>query len=239
MTISSNYNFSSTRDDIIKGALRILGVLSQGQTPNTTQVTDSAEALNMLVKAWASEGIPIWLIKKQDITLIANTSTYPIGLGETTNVAKPIKIYQVLLHDNTTNVDIPMVALSQQEYQSLSQKDAISSTPIQYYYENLRTTGNLYVFPKPDTSGATSKKLQIIYQSPLADFDASTDEPDLPQEGIRALKWALAAELSYEYGYPPKERIELINRAEQIKRDFFSSVEEESSLYFKIDYRGN
>lgn len=237
MAISNTYNFSTTRDDIIKGALRILGVISQGQTPDTAQVTDSAEALNMLIKAWASEGLPIWIIKKQSITLSSGVNSYSIGLGETVNVAKPIKIYQALLHGTSDSVDIPLVSLTQEEYQRLSQKSS-SGQPVQYYYENLRSTGNLYVYPTPDTTAASAKTVQIIYQSPYADFDSASDEPDIPQEGIRALKWALASELAFEYGYPTKDRQELLLRAEKHKFEFFSSIQEEGSLYFKIDYRG-
>lgn len=236
MTISSSYNYSTTRDEIIKGALRILGVLSSGGTPSAAQVTDGSEALNQLMKAWASEGLPIWLIKKQDITLVAGTNSYAIGLGQTVNVAKPLRVYQALLHNTVDNIDIPILGKSQEEYQRLSQKDS-SGQPVHYYYESLRDVGNLYVYPTPDATTASTKVVQIIYQSPFADLDSSTDEPDIPQEGIRALKWNLAAELSFEYGYPIKDRAQLFQKAEQHKQEFWGSVQEESSLYFKAEIR--
>jgi hypothetical protein len=235
MTISSSYNYSTTRDDLIKGALRILGVISQGQTPDATQVTDAAEALNQIVKAWSSEGLPIWLIKKQTITLTA-TNTYAIGLGQTVNIAKPLRIYQALLHGITDLIDIPLQPKSQEEYTRLSQKSS-PGQPIQYYYESLKDIGNLYIYPVPDANAIANKNLQITYSSPLADFDTSTDEPDIPQEGIRALKWALASELAFEYGYPSKDRESLHQRAAEHKFEFLCSVQEESSLYFKPDIR--
>lgn len=236
MTISSSYNYTTTRDDLISGALRLLGVIGQGQTPDATQVTTASEALNQIVKAWAAEGLPIWLIKKQVITLTSGVNTYSIGLSQTVNVAKPLRIYQALLHNTSTEIDIPMTSKSRDEYQRLTQKES-AGQPIFYYYEALRETGNLYVYPTPDSVSAGANTVQIIYQSPLADFDASTDEPDLPQEGIRALKWVLADELSFEYGYPTKERQELHIRAEQLKQEFWGSVQEESSLYFQPEIR--
>lgn len=237
MAISNSYDFSSSRDNIIKGALRILGVISQGQTPDATQTTDAAEALNQIVKAWASEGIPLWIIKKQSVTLSSSVGTYLIGLGQTVNIARPTRIYQAMLNNTTNGVDTPLTPLSQEEYQNLSQK-TITGTPSQYYYEPLRNTGTLYLWPKPDTTTAANYTVQIVYQSPMADFDAAGDEPDLPQEGIRALKWALASELTFEFGYPSKDRNELFQRAEFHKQEFLGSIQEEASLFFKADLRG-
>lgn len=234
MAISSSYNYSSTRDTLIAGALRVLGVLAQGASPDASQLTNCGESLNLIVKAWASEGLPIWLIKKQSVTLTTSVNTYAIGLSQTVNVAKPLKVYQVFRRNTSSNIDIPLQELSQWKYNELSQKSSTGS-PIQYYYESLKDYGNLYVYPTPNSTVATAETLQVIYQSPFADFDAAGDEPDVPQEGLLALKYALAAELAFEYGYPDKSRRDLFAVAEKYKQDFWSSVQEESSLFFKAD----
>ena len=236
MAISSSYNFATSRNEIIAGALRILGVIGEGDTPSTNQYTTGAEALNMLVKAWENDGLPIWLIKKQQITLISGTNTYAIGEGQTTNVGKPLKIYQAFYHDTASAVDIPMTSLSQQEYNMLSNK-TIAGRPIQFYYEALRSYGNLYTFPTPDANAASDGSIYILYQSPFSDFDGSTDEPDVPQEFYRALKYALANDLAFEYGYPSKDRQDLERRSEQYKAQAFSFNQEEESFNFQIDRR--
>lgn len=59
MATSGSTDFSVSRDDIIKRALRIIGVLAQGETPTTNQTTEAAVALNGLVKAWEAAH---WLI---------------------------------------------------------------------------------------------------------------------------------------------------------------------------------
>ena len=234
MTISTSYDYSTTRDSIIKGALRILGVLPTGATPSAAQVTDASEALNQIIKAWGAESAPIWTIKKQTIPLTNAVNMYAIGSGQTVNIPKPLKIYQALLHDTTDEIDIPLIGKSQEEYQRLSQKES-SGQPVHYYFENLRDFGNLYVYPTPDSTTAADKTIQIIYQAPLADFDTASDEPDVPQEGIRALKWVLASELCMEYGVPENRIKVIMTNAELRKIEFFNSIYENTSLFFKVD----
>lgn len=237
MAISGTYNYSTNRDSIISGALRILGVLPSGASPTASQITDASEALNQIIKSWGAENLPIWTIKKQNVTLVNGTNTYPIGLGKTTNVPKPLRIYQAMLHGTTDNVDIPVQLKSQEEYQRLSQKQS-SGQPIHLYYENLKDYGNIYVYPTPDTTVASQKVLQIVYQAPLADFDISTDEPDLPQEGILAIKWTLASELCMEYGVPDNRVKFIAANAVMHKTEFLNSLYENTSLFFKVDSNG-
>jgi hypothetical protein len=132
--------------------------------------------------------------------------------------------------------DIPAVSLSEQEYLNLGNKDS-SGSPIQFFYKKLRITGELNVFPKPGSS-EDGKRFYVLGQFPYADFDASSDEPDFPQEFFRALKFGLANELSFEYGYPDRSRADLERRAEMYKQQAYAFNQEDESLFFQRDLRG-
>jgi len=88
MATSGSTDFSVSRDDIIKRALRIIGVLAQGETPTTNQTTEAAVALNGLVKAWEADGMPLWAIKSFSIPLTTGAATYQIGLSKTVNTPR-------------------------------------------------------------------------------------------------------------------------------------------------------
>ena len=148
MATSGNSNYTTTRDDIIKRALRLIGAVAQGETPTTDQVTEASIALNGLVKAWQADGMPLWAIKTYGMTLTADVNSYPMGIGLAVNIAKPLKVMQAWLRDNTSNVDIPMRIITSQEYFMLGNKET-SGMPIQIYYEPLRDDGILHVFPTP------------------------------------------------------------------------------------------
>ena len=88
MATSNSTDFSSSRDTIIKAALRKVGALQQGQTPSTNDLNDAAEALNVLVKAWMADGMPLWKIATYNFNLTAATNKYTIGLSQTLNTSK-------------------------------------------------------------------------------------------------------------------------------------------------------
>lgn len=62
MATSGLVVFRSNRDAIIQGSLRLCGAIDpENASPaTTTQVTNCAEALNMLVKQWEANGLQLW-----------------------------------------------------------------------------------------------------------------------------------------------------------------------------------
>lgn len=233
---SGSTDFSVTRDDIIKRALRLIGVLAQGETPTAAQITEGAFALNSLVKAWQADGMPLWALKSYNIPLVAGTKDYEIGLGKTINIPKPLKVQQIYNHNLTSNIDIPMRALTKQEYNMLGNKTS-SGNPIQAYYNPQLDYGILSVFPVPSTVEQTKNVITIFYQRPFEDFDASTDTPDFPQEWFDAVMYGLATRLAPEYGVPAADRKVLWQEANIIKQDALNFGLENGSLYFGVDRR--
>lgn len=236
MATSSSTNYSTTRDDIIKRALRLIGVLSQGETPTDTQITEASVALNSLVKAWQTDGLPLWALKQTPITLTNNTASYSIGIGQTVNVPKPLKITQAFIRDINSNVDVPLRIVTKQEYNVLGNKTS-SGKPVQVYYDPQRESGTLYVYPVPTSVEASLYTIYIVYQRPFEDFDSATDEPDFPQEWFDAVTYGLACRLAPEYGLPPQERKMLWNEMTIIKQDALNFGLEEGSLFFQVDKR--
>jgi len=233
---SGSTDFSVTRDDIIKRALRQIGALAQGETPTTDQVTEAALALNGLVKAWQADGMPLWAIKSYSVPLVAGTKDYEIGLGKAVNIPKPLKVIQAFNHSTTSNIDIPIRVITKQEYNILGNKTS-SGNPIQVYYEPLGDYGILHVFPVPATTDAANNTITIFYQRPFEDFDVSTDTPDFPQEWYDAIVYGLATRLAPEYGLPGTERKLLWQEMTIIKQDALNFGLEEGSMFFQRDNR--
>jgi len=232
---SGSTDFSITRDDIIKRALRLIGVLAQGETPTTDQVTEAAFALNGLVKAWQTDGLPLWALKTYAVPLTAGVASYRIGISQIVNTPKPLKVSQAWNHNTTSNVDIPMRILTKQEYNMLGNKTS-SGNPIQIYYDPQREYGDLYLFPVPSASDV-GNTINIVYQRPFEDFDATTDEPDFPQEWFDAITYGLACRLAPEYGVAMTDRKLLWQEMTIIKQDALNFGLEEGSLFFQRDFR--
>lgn len=67
MAISNSYNFNMNRNEIVKAALRKLNAIDQFEEPTEAEVRDSAQALNLLIKSWQSQGLHLW--KYEEITI--------------------------------------------------------------------------------------------------------------------------------------------------------------------------
>lgn len=222
--------FTLNRDQVITGALRLLGVIGQGQAPDSTQIAEAAEALNVLVKSWQADGLQVWKITTSNIDLVEGKATYrtdtDMGLAN-----KPLKVWDCTMYDVPSGSEAVMISLSNHDYKILSNKGS-KSVPSQYYYQPLETYGELTLYPNVGASAAANKKVKMTYSLPLNDVLGPTDVLDFPSEWNRALKYGLAVELSYEYGYPTKDRDRLIQHAMLIKDEVLSWDNENASIFF-------
>lgn len=82
MSTSNSSNYSVTRADIIKKALQIMGVLGEGESPNTNQTNDMSVMLNMLTKAWQADGLNLFAV--QDLYLFPKKNQRKYTLSNTT-----------------------------------------------------------------------------------------------------------------------------------------------------------
>jgi hypothetical protein len=81
MTTSGTVIFRTTRDEIINGALRLVGAVDPENTvgPTTTQVTNAAQALNLMVKSWEAVGLQVWERKYGVIFPQTSQSVFVLG----------------------------------------------------------------------------------------------------------------------------------------------------------------
>lgn len=232
MTTSGSVDYNATRDELIRGAYRLAGIVAEGELPTTEQYTYGSEALNMMAKAFQVDGMPLWAIKSYSITLVSGQESYRIGVGESVDTPKPLKIIQAYNHNTSTGIDIPMRIITRDEYNRLGYKIS-SGNPIQIFYDPQNSYGDLYTFPIADATTASTNQIVIFYQRPFEDFDASTDTPDFPQEWLEALKWNLGYRLAVEYQMPILHRNNLKADAEQFKLMALGFGTEEGSLFIR------
>jgi len=79
MATSGSTDYNPSRDDIIKRALRILGVIEGGESPSASDKADAVEALQGLVKAWMATGFRLWKIKEVTIFLEPSQTVYSLA----------------------------------------------------------------------------------------------------------------------------------------------------------------
>ncbi len=223
-----------TRDDIIKRSLRIVGGLGQGETPSSAQVSEAAVALNNLVKYLNTKGIMLWKREEITVTPVADQETYVIGPGLAVDQNRPLKVYSVDRYNPTTGLTIALMGLSESDYSSVSTSNT-SSTPSQYWFEPLRTSGKLHLFPKPSASFVAAENIRVYYQAPITDFADASANPDIPLELYDLLVFGLADRLTFEYGVERFLRKEIRESFREQLEDALDFINEDDPIFFQVD----
>lgn len=226
MATSNSTDWSLNRDQVIKMALRKLVVLPSGGTPTTNQVNDATDSLQAIVKAFQADGMPLWKIASQTFTVSNGVASYTVGPSQTINCPKPLKILQATRTVDGNNIQ--MNIFNRYDFNVLP--TISSGVPITLYYQPLRTTGTISLWPKPDNSTNT---ITFQYQSPYEDMDGATNDFDFPSEWMMALAMTLAWTMAPEYGIPILDRQQLHKEAEYWHQYALSLGGEEGSIYFQ------
>ena len=227
MSTSGVSTWSLTRDSIINAALRKLGVLAEGDTANTNQITTGTEALNSLMKALMAKGMPLWNINEYTFSTVANTSTYNIGTGQTLNTPMPMKMLQAYRIDTTGGAQVPMEIKAHYDY-NLLPVNATASIPVQLYYQPLSTYGVIKLWPAPSSTTTT---VTITYQRPVEDMVSTSDNMDFPAYWTDAIIYSLAWRLAPEYGVPLQDRTSISKEALLFVEEALSFGSEEASIF--------
>lgn len=225
MSTSNSTDWTLNRGQVISSALRKLAVLPSGGTASTNQINDAADALNALVKAFNADGMPLWKISSQTFTVTSGVSSYTVGPSQTVNCPKPLRVLQALRQPSGSN-DVELTVYNRYDFMNLP--DGASGDPVNFYYQPLRTTGVIRLWPTPDDSTTT---ITFHYQSPYEDMDADANDFDFPAEWIMALIYNLAWVLAPEYGIPPTDRGILKTEAEFWHSYALSMGSEEGSIF--------
>lgn len=237
MATSGDTTYSIDRNTLIKECLQLVEAIGEGQDPNSTQYADASRTLNLMLKAWQAYGIQLWKEKTISFSLTQGKKSYTIGSSGSVDVSevRPLKILEAVIRDSSDN-DTNLIPLTRQEYWNLSDKTTEGFTT-QFYYEKSVPNGELFIWPTADSTSAGSNTIHLVYQAPIEDMDADTDELDFPQEWYEAVKYGLALRLAPVYGLDINRRQLLKIEANEILQLALSWDTEQDSVYFRMDNR--
>lgn len=189
----------STAAQLIRGALRVLGVLASGETPQAQEQTDALDALNDMLDSWAGERLALYATLRSEYTLTPSLNPHTIGetAGDTGTFdeTRPARIDRASIVPAGSDTERPLIILSDAEWQNVASKEA-SGPPTLLWIESHHPLTKLWLNPKP---GAADTLVLYTWQQ-LGRFASANADVDLPPGYARALRYNLAAELAPEYG---------------------------------------
>lgn len=206
MATSGSIDYTLTARDIVEYALRKIGVLAIGENATADDAAAALIELEVMLKEWAFEGPYLFTKRESSQTLVADTANY------TLSTSLPLRIIEARYRDTSSPaIDLPMQALTRDEYFTLPDK-AATGIPTNYYFDPIPSGGVLYIWPVLDT--ATTESIRYTYQRRIEDVDDLDNNLDIPQEWHGLVGYALAARLCDDYGIDDGVAQRIIARSE-------------------------
>jgi len=197
----------ATAGDLINGALRLLGVLAEGETPSPETSQDALSAMNQMIDSWNTERLSVF--STQDQVFNWPVSTISRTLGPTGDFVgnRPILLDDATyFRDPSTNVSFGIKLINQQQYDGIAVKTVTSTYPQVLWINMTHPNIEMYIYPVP------TRLLEWHFISVEELTQPATLATDilLPPGYLRAFRYNLACELAPEFGVEPSRQVQRV-----------------------------
>jgi hypothetical protein len=192
----------ATAFDVITSALRLTGVLADGETPSIDNANTGLSVFNDMLDAWNAERQAIFTTRSDDFPFVLNKQAYTLGSGGDFSIPRPARIdgmSAILLTNPANPVEVPMVMWTTEEWQNVPVKQVNGSFPLGCYDDGGFPLRTLNFWPIPTDQ---SNKVRIYSWQALA-AQALTAAVSFPPGYAEAFRYNLAARLGAEFNAPP------------------------------------
>lgn len=189
-------------------ALKLIGVVGAGETPEADIVVDAFTSLNEMVSGWANDNLTIYTVERVPLTWAGGQASRTIGEGGNFNRARPVWLNKASVIFN--GQEIPIGVLTYDEWQRIPVKTTQSTLPQVLFNDRANPLSVLNIYPVPSAS------ITVVLYLPLAisQFATLTTDYDFPPGYPRALRYNLAIEIAPEHEVePPASVIKIANES--------------------------
>jgi len=205
---------ATTAGDQINGALRLIGMLAEGETPSAATSQDALAALNQMVDSWNTERLAVFSTQDQVFTWPANTISRTLGpTGDFVGNRPVLLDDSTYFLDPTNGISFGIKIVNQQQYNGIAVKTVTSTYPQVIWVNMTYPDIEMYVYP------VATKALEWHFVSVEELTQPATLATSLafPPGYLRAFRFNLACEIAAEFGVEPSRQVSRI--AMSAKRD--------------------
>jgi len=197
----------STAGDQINRALRLLGVLGEGETPSAATSQDALVAFNQMVDSWSIERLAIYNTIDQVYTWPTGKTTRHLGpTGEFVGVRPVLLDDSTYYRDPGTNVSFGIKFINQQQYDGIAVKTVTSTYPQVMWINMEHPNISMTIYPKP----TRELEWHFISVEELAQPATLATDLTFPPGYLRAFTYNLAVEIAPEFGVDPPPEVKRI-----------------------------
>ena len=202
-----SFTTPTTAGDQINGALRLLGVLAEGETPSAETANDALSALNQMIDSWNTERLAVFSTEDQVFNWPSGESARSLGpTGDFVGERPVLLDDSTYFRDPQTNVSYGIKFINQQQYNGIAVKTVTSTYP-QVIFTNMTYPNiEMVIYPVP----LRLLEWHFISVQPLAQCASLSTTLTFPPGYLRAFRYNLACELAPEFGVEPSAQVQRI-----------------------------
>lgn len=198
---------SATAGELIKGSLRLIGVLAEGEEPSAATMQDSIMAMNQMIQSWDTERLAVYGTMDQVFTWPAYEMTRTIGPTGNFVGERPIEIDDATyFKDPSSGLSFGVKLINQQQYDGIAFKTVTSTYPQVMWVNNSFPDMTMTVYPVP----IKALEWHIISVETLHEVASVATDIYFPPGYLRAFRYNLAMELAPEFGVEPSPQVQRI-----------------------------
>jgi len=195
---------ATTAGDQINRALRLLGVLAEGETPSAATSQDGLTALNQMIESWSTERLSVFSTQDQIFTWPAGQITRTLGPSGNFVGNRPVLLDEATYYrDAGTNVSYGIKFINQQQYDGIAVKTVTSTYPQVIFVNMTYPDVTMTVYPQP----TRDLEWHFVSVQELSNPATLATNLTFPPGYLRAFVYNLAMEIAPEFGVEPSPQV--------------------------------
>lgn len=206
-----------TAADQINRALRMIGVLAEGETPSAGTSNDALIALNQMIDSWNTERLSVFSTQDQQFTWPSGQASQTLGPSGSLVGTRPVLLDTATYYkDPGTGISYPIELINRDEYDAITLKTITSTFPQVLFVSMDYPNVTMYTYPVP----TQDLEWHFISVTPLTQPATLATVLSFPPGYLRAFAYNLACEIAPEFGVEPPPTVARIAMASKrnIKR---------------------
>jgi len=198
--------------DQINRALRLLGVLAEGETTSASVSQDSLMAMNQMIDSWNTERLSVFSTIDQIVNWPVGSINATLGPSGSLVRLNGTAVRPILVDDATyfrdpqTNVSYGIKLINQQQYDGIAVKTVTSTYPQVMFVNMTYPDIDIYIYPKP----TRLLEFHFISVEELTQPATLSTTLAFPPGYLRAFTYNLAMEIAPEFGVEPSPQVQRI-----------------------------
>ena len=197
---------ATTAGDQINRALRLLGVLAEGETPSAATSQDALLAMNQMIDSWNTERLSVYATQDQVFSWPAGEIRRTLGPTGDFVGNRPVLLDDATYYRAPSGVSYGIKFINQDQYNGIAVKTATSTFPQVIFVNETFPNVEMYIYPKP----TQTLEWHFISVEELSQPATLATELHFPPGYMRAFTYNLAMEIAPEFGVEPSPQVQRI-----------------------------